>query len=237
MFIDQEAKKATAIISDDQISLAIGRGGQNRQLASMLTGYEITTVKESEWELGEAKEEKLPLSDVSELSKAMIEKLTAAGYETADDILDASREELLALKGIGEKTIDKIIGILNTYYEEEPEEESEEELEEKSEQEEEEKKPKAKKKSKKESDEKPIEETKKAEAEEKSEEKSEEETTKRKTKKKTEKKSEQESKEETIKEETKEEAGDKSEQKSEGEETKAVSLDEEAGTLDSKDES
>ena len=215
MSIDQDAKKATAIISDDQISLAIGRGGQNRQLASMLTGYEITTVKESEWELGEAKEEKLPLSDVSELSKAMIEKLTAAGYETADDILDASREELLALKGIGEKTIDKIIGILNTYYEEEPEEESGEELEEKSEQEEEEKKPKAKKKSEKESDVKTIEEKEKAEAEEKSE----EEKTKRKTKKKTEKKSEQESEEEAV-EETQEEIGEESEQKPEEEEVK-----------------
>ena len=128
--LDDENKKANAIIPDDQISLAIGRGGQNRQLASMLTGYEITTVKESEWEMGEQKEEKLLLTEVPELSKSILEKLTAAGYESADDVLDAGREELLGLKGFGEKTIDKILGILNSYYEEELQEEEpkEEEL-------------------------------------------------------------------------------------------------------------
>ncbi len=128
IILDDENKKADAIIPDDQISLAIGRGGQNRQLASMLTGYEITTVKESEWELGEQKEEKLLLTDVPELTKSIVEKLIAAGYESADDVLDAGREELLGLKGFGEKTIDKILGILNSYYEEElHEEESQEE--------------------------------------------------------------------------------------------------------------
>ena len=127
IILNDENKKANAIISDDQISLAIGRGGQNRQLASMLTGYEITTIKESEWELGEQKEEKLLLPDVPELTKSIVEKLIAAGYESADDVLDAGKEELLGLKGFGEKTIDKILGILNSYYEEELQEESQEE--------------------------------------------------------------------------------------------------------------
>jgi N utilization substance protein A len=129
IILDDENKKADAIIPDDQISLAIGRGGQNRQLASMLTGYEITTVKESEWELGEQKEEKLLLTDVPELTKSIREKLVAAGYESADDVLDAGREELLGLKGFGEKTIDKILGILNSYYEEELQEEESQEKE------------------------------------------------------------------------------------------------------------
>jgi len=117
--IKEEDKTATAVIPDDQISLAIGKGGQNRQLASMLTGHEITTIKESEWEIGEQKEEKLILADVSELTKTMIEKLTAAGYESADEVLDAGREVLSELKGFGVKTIDKILSILNSYYEEE----------------------------------------------------------------------------------------------------------------------
>jgi N utilization substance protein A len=284
MSIDQDAKKATAIISDDQISLAIGRGGQNRQLASMLTGYEITTVKESEWELGEAKEEKLPLSDVTELSKPMIEKLTDAGYETADDILDASREELLAIKGIGEKTIDKIVGILNTYYEEESEEEAEEKSEQEHEEEttKEEIKKKAGKKSKKEPEEetaggetqeetgeesgqepeekaakeetkkkagkkskkKPeeaVEEKAKEETDEKSEHEPEEETIKKETKKKTGKKSKKKPEEKTAEEKTKEEAEEKSGQEQEEgivkEETKEEVVEEDAGALDSKDES
>ncbi len=116
--IDEENKTATAVIPDDQISLAIGKGGRNRQLASQLTGYEITTVKESEYAEVEDKEEKLFLSDVSELSKKIVEKLSAAGYETADEVLDAGKEELLEVKGFGEKTINKILETLNSYYEE-----------------------------------------------------------------------------------------------------------------------
>ncbi len=120
IIIDLEKKTATAIISDDQISLAIGRGGQNRQLASLLTGFEITTVKESDWELEEQKEEKLLLSDVPELTQFMLDKLTAAGYETADDVLDAGKEALQGLKGFGAKTVERIFEILSSYYEEEP---------------------------------------------------------------------------------------------------------------------
>jgi N utilization substance protein A len=118
--MDEESKKATAIISNEQISLAIGKGGQNRQLASMLTGYEITTVKESDWEMSLQKEEKLMLSELPELSKSLLEKFTSAGYESAEDVLDAGKETLLRLKGIGEKTLQKVLDILNSYYEEEP---------------------------------------------------------------------------------------------------------------------
>lgn len=127
IIIDEENRKATAVISDEQISLAIGKGGQNRQLASKLVDYEIITVKESDWEYAEGKEERLPLTDVTELSKSVLEKLTAAGYETADDVLDAGKAALLELKGIGEKTLEKILDILNSYYEEEAGEEPDKE--------------------------------------------------------------------------------------------------------------
>ncbi len=116
--INEDEKSAIAVIPDEQISLAIGKGGRNRQLASQLTGYEITTVKESEFAAGEEKEEKLFLSEVPELSKTIIDKLSAAGYETADEVLDAGKEELLEVKGFGKKTINKILDTLNSYYEE-----------------------------------------------------------------------------------------------------------------------
>ncbi|MFO7892075.1 MAG: transcription termination factor NusA [bacterium] len=116
--VNEDDDTATAVIPDEQISLSIGKGGRNRQLASQLTGYEITTVKESEYAEGGEKEEKLFLSDVSELSKTIIDKLSAAGYETADEVLDAGKEQLLEVRGFGEKTIDKIIETLNSYYEE-----------------------------------------------------------------------------------------------------------------------
>jgi len=116
--VHEDDKTATAVIPDDQISLAIGKGGRNRQLASQLTGFEITTIKESEFAEGEEKEEKLYLSDVTELSKTIIKKLNAAGYETADEVLDAGKEQLLEVRGFGEKTINKLLDTLNSYYEE-----------------------------------------------------------------------------------------------------------------------
>jgi N utilization substance protein A len=120
--IDLDKKKATVVVPDDQISLAIGKGGQNRQLASMLTEFDITTVKESDWEITEQKDEKLLLTEVPELSKSILEKLTAAGYETADDVLDAGKKTLLELKGFGDKTASRVLEVLNSYYEEEPQE-------------------------------------------------------------------------------------------------------------------
>ena len=120
VMVDDENKQATAVIPDEQISLAIGRGGQNRQLASLLTGYEITTVKESDWEKAEIKEEKLALADVPELSRSILQKLLDAGYETAEEVLDAGEDALRDLKGVGPKTATRILDILGSYYEEEP---------------------------------------------------------------------------------------------------------------------
>jgi len=130
IFIDHEEKTANAIISDDQISLAIGRGGQNRQLASMLTGYEITTIKESDWDVDHIKEEKLMLADIPELTKTIVEKLSAAGYETSDDVLDAGKETLQEIKGFGAKKVNQLFEIVNSYYEEEGSEKMDENEEE-----------------------------------------------------------------------------------------------------------
>ncbi len=126
VIIDHENKSATAVIADDQLSLAIGKGGQNRQLASMMTGFEITIVKESDWELEQRKEEVLMLTEIPELTKTMLNKLLAGGYETAEEVLDAGEDEISKLKGFGKKTASKIMDILNSYYEEESQEESEE---------------------------------------------------------------------------------------------------------------
>ncbi|HEX9934300.1 MAG TPA: transcription termination factor NusA, partial [bacterium] len=115
VIVDEEDKKVEAVIPDDQISLAIGKGGQNRQLASMLTGYEITTVKQLDWEKAQHQEEKWPLAQVESVSKATLEKLTAAGYETVEDVLEAGKETLMQLKGFGEKTIDRLFDVLEAH--------------------------------------------------------------------------------------------------------------------------
>jgi N utilization substance protein A len=118
--VDNENKTAIAVIPDDQISLAIGKGGQNRQLASKLTGFEIQTEKESDFYKGGLKEEKLIISEIPELTDTIKEKLRFAGFETAEEVLDAGKDAMMELKGFGEKTVDKIFEILNSYYEEEP---------------------------------------------------------------------------------------------------------------------
>ena len=111
--IDPETKHATVIISDDQMSMAIGRHGQNIRLASVITGYDIEPIKESEFFVDE-----LDLKDVEGLSPAMVEKLREAGLQSAEDVLDAGKDKLMEIKGVGEKTAEKILETVGAYFEE-----------------------------------------------------------------------------------------------------------------------
>ncbi len=108
--IDEEDRKVLAVLDEEQISLAIGRGGQNRRLASRLTGYDIQTVKEDEYKkIMEAETGlDLPLEETNKLTPKLINTLETGGFETIRDVLDAEIEELTALPGIGEKTANKI---------------------------------------------------------------------------------------------------------------------------------
>jgi len=114
VIIDEENKKAGAVVPDNQISLAIGKGGQNKRLASKLTGYEIDTIKESDYfqMIAEEKEEEVELADIKELSPAIVKKLVTAGYETVNDIIEADREALLKIHGIGPKTVKLIFEVI-----------------------------------------------------------------------------------------------------------------------------
>jgi N utilization substance protein A len=111
--IDDETKHAVVVIPDDQMSMAIGRHGQNIRLASAITGYDIEPAKESEYFVDE-----LDLSEVDGLTSSIIAKLRGAGYQSAEDVLDAGKERLLEVKGIGDKTADKILETVGAYFEE-----------------------------------------------------------------------------------------------------------------------
>jgi N utilization substance protein A len=94
--VDEAAKTATVLVEKDQVSLAIGRNGQNIRLASKLTGYEINLVKEGvedeyDMDLGEFREE---------LGEPLYERLMDEGYKTARDVLDAELEDLLLIDGL-----------------------------------------------------------------------------------------------------------------------------------------
>ncbi|MBD3375491.1 transcription termination factor NusA [candidate division KSB1 bacterium] len=122
--IDEEDKEVIAVLDDEQISLAIGKGGQNRRLASRLTNYEIQTVREDEYRTMMAEdepeeEEEEHIEDISveyveELSEKIRDTLLKGGFETVQDVLNAETHELTALPGIGEKTAQKIRDLLES---------------------------------------------------------------------------------------------------------------------------
>jgi len=107
-----EERKVTVVIPDDQMSMAIGRRGQNIRLACEITGYQIEPIRESDYYI-----EELPLNEVEELTPAMFGKLVDAGYTTADEIMDLGIKGLKEVPGIGEKTAEKILEILGSYFE------------------------------------------------------------------------------------------------------------------------
>jgi len=119
VIIDEEEKKAIVVISDDQISLAIGKGGQNKRLASKLTGYEIVPIKESEYQkmVSEETVEDIDIVELDELGKSVINKLIAGGLETVNDIVQAGRENVGKINGIGPKTVEKIFNLIDSLYE------------------------------------------------------------------------------------------------------------------------
>ena len=125
-----ETKTANVVVVADQVSLAIGRNGQNIRLASKLTGYEINLIKE-----GGDDEYDIELVDFKEdLGEELYLKLIDAGLETAKDVLNAKLDALLAIEGLDEDKIramrEKMAKDLAEAEVEEDEEEEEEEEEE-----------------------------------------------------------------------------------------------------------
>ena len=112
--VDDETRSATVVVPDDQIQFAIGRRGQNVRLASQLTKYQIEPIKESEY----LAPEELLVSEVEELDEELKNRLAAAGYETAESVLDAGIEKLLEIEGLDEPTARRLLEILSTYFEE-----------------------------------------------------------------------------------------------------------------------
>jgi N utilization substance protein A len=122
----QEEKRVTVVVDDAQLSLAIGKNGQNVRLASKLTGWNIDI--KSKAENVEAAAQKLSASlgeasvaGLESLSAKVRETLEAAGITTVAALKAMTREQLLELEGIGEKTADKIIEAAQAASQETPE--------------------------------------------------------------------------------------------------------------------
>ena len=122
---NQERQVITAIVDEDQLSLAIGRNGQNVRLASQLIGWQIDLYGSREWlEKGpeftlfaEREEDQYETSDfpLSELDilAGTLAALNAAGYNTFLDIIDLERQDFLRTEGLTEKDADRLLALID----------------------------------------------------------------------------------------------------------------------------
>lgn len=124
--IDQANRLMEVVVPDDQLSLAIGKRGQNVRLASKLTEWRIDVKSESKYQksLKEGYESLLALPGVGD---ATADNLYEAGFASAEELSGAQVEELLAIPGISQQKAEKFIEAAKTYVEEQEEAQLEEE--------------------------------------------------------------------------------------------------------------
>ena len=121
--VDPAEKHLEVIVDDTQLSLAIGKKGQNVRLAAKLLGWKID-IKSEEEKRQEVEQQMqaltgaptTPLEKVPELGEQIIEKLVGAGITTVEALADMTPEQLEELPGIGPKTIEKISIAVNNYF-------------------------------------------------------------------------------------------------------------------------
>ena len=113
--IDEENHKAEVYLQPEEVSLAIGRGGMNIKLASMLTEYTIDVFRVvSE---GEADED-IYLDEFSdEIDQWVIDAIKAIGLDTAKAVLNAPREMLIEKADLEEETVDNVLAVLRAEFE------------------------------------------------------------------------------------------------------------------------
>src|ERR1700689_1245500 len=120
---DPENHKLEVIVEDSQLSLAIGKKGQNVRLASKLIGWDIDIKSEEEKrqeleaQMAALSAPTTPLTPLAGIGAKTIEKIEAAGITNVEKLAGMTPEQLMEIPGIGEKMIDKIYQAVNRFYE------------------------------------------------------------------------------------------------------------------------
>ena len=111
--LDEENNRAKVIMNADQVSLAIGRGGNNIGLAGRLTGYEIDVFRDQE-----SFEDDVAIDEFTdEIEGWVIDALKAIGCDSARSVLAIEAEDLVTRTDLEKETVDNVLEILNAEFE------------------------------------------------------------------------------------------------------------------------
>ncbi len=120
--IAEDEKSAEVFLKPEEVSLAIGKGGLNIKLASMLTGYEIDVYRET----GQEDNDDIYLDEFNdEIDQWVIEALKNMGLVTAKAVLETDRDILIEKADLEAETVDYVLNVLRSEFEEEPDSEEE----------------------------------------------------------------------------------------------------------------
>ena len=115
--MNEEEKKAEVYLKPEEVSLAIGKGGMNIKLASMLTEYTIDVYRELDENVDD---EDIYLDEFKdEIDEWVINAIKSIGLDTAKAVLNAPREMLIEKADLEEDTVDEVLDILRAEFEEE----------------------------------------------------------------------------------------------------------------------
>ena len=113
--VNEEEHKAEVYLQPEEVSLAIGRGGMNIKLASMLTEYTIDVFREVD---DNEADEDIYLDEFSdEIDQWVIDAIKGIGLDTAKQVLNAPRNLLIEKADLEEETVDNVINVLRTEFE------------------------------------------------------------------------------------------------------------------------
>ena len=121
--VDVEQRHLEVIVDDAQLSLAIGKKGQNVRLAAKLLGWQID-IKSEEEKRQEIESQMAamalrgaPISNLTGLGEKTLDRLRSAEIESVEQLAQMTPEELVQIPGIGDKTIDRIRRVVTEYFE------------------------------------------------------------------------------------------------------------------------
>jgi N utilization substance protein A len=114
IIMDEDERSMEVIVPDDQLSLAIGRKGQNVRLASRLTGFKLDVRSESEAD-EEARQARASLTSVPGIGDVAAELLYQNGFKSAEEVAQADEQTLAEIEGLGPEKVASILKAARAY--------------------------------------------------------------------------------------------------------------------------